>query len=116
PLARVKQAIADRAALQVAENFQTTQSWEGVQKAQPAGWQRHRDGYMQTGALALFSPTLKFKDYRMEFFGQIESKSIGWTVRSSDTSNYHAMKLSVVEAGTRPFVALVQYNVVDGKA
>ena len=71
---------------------------------------------MNTGALALFRPTLKFTDYRMEFFGQIEAKSIGWTVRSTDTKNYHAMKLTVVEAGLRPFVALVHYNVVDGKS
>ena len=68
------------------------------------------------GALALFRPTLKFNDYRMEFFGQIESKSIGWTVRATDAKNYHAMKLTVIEAGLRPFVALVQYNVVNGKS
>ena len=71
---------------------------------------------MNTGALALFRPTLKFNDYRMEFFGQIETKSIGWTVRATDAKNYHAMKLTVVEAGIRPFVALVHYNVVDGKS
>ena len=71
-----------------------------------------RDGYMNTGALALFRPTVKFTDYRMEFFGQIETKSIGWTVRAKDAKNYHAMKLTVVEAGIRPFVALVHYNVV----
>ena len=90
-------------------------NWDAAEKARPAGWSRNHDGYMNTGALALFRPTLKFTDYRMEFFGQIETKSIGWTVRSTDTKNYHAMKLTVVEAGIRPFVALVHYNVVDGK-
>ena len=59
---------------------------------------------------------MKFTDYRMEFFGQIETKSIGWTVRATDAMNYHAMKLTVVEAGIRPFVALVHYNVVGGKS
>jgi hypothetical protein len=71
---------------------------------------------MNTGALALFRPTLKFTDYRLEFFGQIESKSIGWTVRAADARNYHAMKLTVAEAGIRPFVALVHYDVVNGKS
>ncbi|MEO8371076.1 MAG: hypothetical protein ABI806_17970 [Candidatus Solibacter sp.] len=112
----MKDAIAERASLKVAENFKSIDAWEGSEKARPANWRRHADGYMNSGSLALFSPTLKFKDYRMEFFGQIEQKSIGWTVRSKDASNYHAMKLSVIEAGTRPFVALVQYNVVDGVA
>ena len=115
-VAWVRQAIAERASVKVAENFSSMDSWVGSEKSKAAGWRRHPDGYMNTGALALFSPTLKFKNYRMEFFGQIEQKSLGWTVRASDTSNYHAMKLSVIEAGTRPFVALVQYNVVGGKA
>ena len=116
PVARVRQAIADRAALRIGESFRDMDNWDAAEKARPADWSRNKDGYMNTGALALFRPTLKFTDYRMEFFGQIEAKSIGWTVHSTDTNNYHAMKLTVVEAGIRPFVALVQYNVVDGKS
>jgi hypothetical protein len=115
-MARVRQVIANRAALKVDENFHGMENWDTEGKANTTGWSRHPDGYMNTGALALFRPTLKFNDYRMEFFGQIESKSIGWTVRSTDPKNYHAMKLTVVEAGLRPFVALVHYNVVNGKS
>jgi hypothetical protein len=37
-------------------------------------------------------------------------------VHAADARNYHAMKLTVVEAGIRPFVALVHYNVVNGKS
>jgi len=55
---------------------------------------------MNTGALALFRPTLKFTDYRMEFYGQIETRSIGWAVRAADNRNYHAMKLTVAERGS----------------
>ena len=116
PVAWVRQTIADRASLKLAENFRGLENWEGDAKARPVGWLKHPDGYVKAGALALFRPSLKFKDYHMEFFGQIEAKSIGWTVRATDTMNYHAMKLSVVEAGMRPFVALVHYNVVDGKS
>ncbi len=115
-LARIRQAVADRATLRIAENFHGMENWLGAAKTKPAGWSRHPDGYMSTGALALFRPTVKFTDYRMEFFGQIETKSIGWTVRAKDAMNYHAMKLTVVEAGMRPFVALVHYNVVEGKS
>jgi hypothetical protein len=115
-LARVRQAVANRATLRIAENFRGMENWDGAAKTKPAGWSRHPDGYMNTGALALFRPTVKFTDYRMEFFGQIETKSIGWTVRAKDAMNYHAMKLTVVEAGIRPFVALVHYNVVAGKS
>jgi hypothetical protein len=116
PVAWVRQAIANRAAIKIAENFRGMENWDRGTKGDAAGWSRHPDGYMNTGALALFRPTLKFTDYRMEFFGQIERKSIGWTVHAADARNYHAMKLTVVEAGIRPFVALVHYNVVNGKS
>jgi hypothetical protein len=116
PVAWVRRTIANRAALKISDDFRGMENWDGAEKVRPAGWTRHPDGYVNTGALALFHPSLRFTDYRMEFFGQIETKSIGWTVRAADTMNYHAMKLTVVEAGMRPFVALVQYNVVGGKA
>ena len=51
----------------------------------------------------------------MEFFGQIENKSMGWAVRAHDTQNYYAMKLTVIEPGLRPVIAMVHYPVVGGK-
>jgi len=116
PVARLRNSIAQRATIRIAENFRGTENWESARKTRPEGWTHHQDGYMNTGALAFFRPTLKFVDYRLEFFGQIEAKSIGWTVRSADAKNYHAIKLNIVEAGVRPFVALMHYNVVDGRA
>jgi len=114
---RVREAIAQRAAVQVTDNLREgMEGWGAAARSYPAGWSRHPDGYVQTGALALFSPTRDFTDYRLEFFGQIEKKSIGWTVRAKDEKNYHAMKFSVIEAGLRPIIAMVHYNVVDGKA
>jgi hypothetical protein len=115
-IAWVRRTLANRASLNLAEDFHGMENWAGATKAHPAGWSRHPDGYVNTGALALFRPSLQFTDCHMEFFGQIETKSIGWTVRATDALNYHAMKLTVVEAGLRPFVALVQYNVVGGKS
>ena len=116
PVAWIRRTIAHRAALKIGDGFRGMENWDGEAQARPAGWTRHPDGYVNTGALALFHPSLKFTDVRLEFFGQIETKSIGWTVHASNTMNYHAMKLTVVEAGLRPFVALVHYNVVDGKS
>jgi hypothetical protein len=117
PLAWVRKGLANRATLQVADDFQRgMQSWSTSAKGSPTGWERHKDGYMRTGLLALFTPTKTFTDYRLEFFSQIESKSMGWAVRARDQNNYHAMKFSVLEAGLRPIIAIVHYNVIDGKA
>jgi hypothetical protein len=115
-LARVKQKIAERAAVEVADTFRGgMQAWGGTATTMAAGWSKHPDGYMRTGELALFSPSKDFKDYRLEFYGQIESKSMGWAVRARDKQNYQAMKFTVVEPGLRPIIAMVHYPVVGGK-
>jgi hypothetical protein len=115
-IAGVRESIARRASVQITDNLREgMEAWGAAAKAYPAGWSHNAEGYVRPGALALFSPTKTFTDYRMEFFGQIDSKGIGWTVRSKDENNYHAMKFSVIEAGLRPVIAMVHYNVRDGK-
>jgi hypothetical protein len=117
PIAWVRQALAKHAAVEVTDHFREgMQGWTASGEAIPAGWSRHKDGYTIPGALALFRPSLNFKDYRFEFFGQIENKGMSWSVRSKDAQNYHAMKVAVVETGLRPFVALIHWDVIDGKA
>lgn len=116
PLAKLKKAIAERAASTVTDGFHGgMEAWGAKPKAWAAGWSRHPEGYVQPGQLALFHPSLAYKDYRLEFFGQIDNKSMGWTVRSKDPKNYYAMKFTVVEPGLRPIIAMVHYPVVDGK-
>jgi hypothetical protein len=117
PVAWVRQTIANRAAYQAADNFHGgMQAWGSAPKSYAAGWVRNRDGYVHPGALAIFNPSRNFKDYRFEFFGQVEQKSMGWVVRAKDTNNYYAMKFKVLEAGLRPVMAVVHYSVVEGKA
>jgi hypothetical protein len=116
PLARVKKAIAERASVEVADTFRGgMQAWGGTGNTPVAGWSKHPDGYMRTGELALFRPSQNFTDYRLEFYGQIENKSMGWVVRAQDKQNYQAMKFTVVEPGLRPVIAMVHYPVVGGK-
>jgi hypothetical protein len=115
-MANVRSAIANRAAYSVTDTLQTDmQSWGSPAKSWAPGWSRNPDGYVHTGELALFHPSLGYKDYRLEFFGQIESKSMGWVVRAHDDQNYYAMKFTVIEAGLRPVIAMAHYSVVDGK-
>jgi hypothetical protein len=117
PVNWLRRNIASRASVQVGDDFtHGMQGWGTEAKGYAAGWSRNAGGYVQTGALALFRPTLKFADYRMEFFSQIESKSVAWAVRARDSKNYHAMKFTVLEAGLRPVIAMVHYNVIDGHA
>jgi hypothetical protein len=113
----VRQTIANRASVQVAEDFQSgMQKWGAAPGTMPANWRRSSDGYVQTGALALFAPTSKYTDYKLEFFAQIENRSLGWVIRAKDEKNYHAMKFTTIENGLRPIIAMVHYSVIDGVA
>jgi hypothetical protein len=115
-LGKLRAAISDRAAATVTDSFKNgMEAWGTASKQWAPGWSRNPDGFVRTGQLALFRPTLNFKDYHMEFFGQIESRSIGWAVRAHDSQNYYAMKLAVIEPGLRPMIAMVHYPVVSGK-
>ncbi len=116
PIARIRSAISDRAAASITDSFRNgMEAWGTASKQFAPGWSRNPDGYVQPGALALFHPSLNYKDYHLAFFGQIDSRSMGWAVRAHDPQNYYAMKLKVLEAGLRPVIAMVHYPVVGGK-
>jgi hypothetical protein len=116
PLGWLRGAISRRAAVDLTDTFHTgMESWGATSKSWAPGWSRHPDGYVRTGELALYRPSAVYSDYRLEFFAQIESKSMGWVVRARDPQNYYAMKFTVVEPGLRPIIAMVHYAVVGGK-
>ena len=116
PLEWVRSAISKRAAVELTDTFHSgMESWNAAPKSWAPGWSRHPDGYVHTGQLALYRPSAAYSNYRLEFFAQIESKSMGWVVRARDLQNYYAMKFMVVEPGLRPIIAMVHYPVVSGK-
>lgn len=108
-------AAMQRATTHLAENFETGMAaWGRKSNDWSPGWSRSRDGYVRPGQLALFQPTLRYTDYRVDFFGQIESKSMSWVVRGKDARNYYAMELKLTRAGLRPVLSMVHYPVIDG--
>jgi hypothetical protein len=116
PLARVRNAIARRATVELTDTFHAgMESWGAAPQTWAPGWSRHPDGYVHPGPLALYHPSQIYSDYRLDFFAQIESQSMGWAVRAHDQQNYYAMKFTVVEPGLRPIIAMVHYPVVGGK-
>ena len=79
------------------------QNWGGDTNGSHAGRQ-----------ITIYRPSLKLSDYRIEFQGEIDSKSIGWVFRAMDPYNYYAMKLAIVTPGLSPKIALIKYAVVQG--
>jgi hypothetical protein len=65
--------------------------------------------------ITIYRPSLKLSDYRIEFQGQIETKSLGWVFRAADPNNYYAMKLAIVTPGASRGLALIKYVVRNGR-
>jgi hypothetical protein len=100
--------------LELAEQFRSNLAhWEGDENWAKT-WAVRSDSLV-TGQLALYGPSRNMSNYRMEFSGLIEKKSLGWVFRASDPKNYYAMKFTVAQAGPRPRLSVVRYSVIDGK-
>ncbi len=65
--------------------------------------------------ITIYRPSLKLSDYRIEFQGQIDTKSLGWVFRAADPNNYYAIKLAIVSPGATPRMALIKYVVRSGR-
>jgi len=65
--------------------------------------------------ITIYRPSLTMADYRIEFQGMIETKSLGWVFRAADAQNYYAMKLTEVSGGATPKIELFKYLVANGR-
>jgi hypothetical protein len=79
------------------------------------GWGGDPSGVHAGRQITIYRPSLKLSDYRLEFQGSIDTKSVGWVFRASDPENYYAMKLMTVSSGLSPKVALFKYLVANGR-
>jgi hypothetical protein len=112
----VKQNILERAAVALTDDFRAgLADWEGEGDWARA-WSYDQSGFVRTGPMALYTPSLQLTNYTMEFLGQIEKRSLGWVVRAADSRNYYAVKLTVADPGPVPEVIIQRYAVIDGKA
>jgi hypothetical protein len=107
--------VAQRAAVRHFDDFRTgLGAWQGVE-----GWSRTWSYSVSTllepGLPAVYVPTLKMRDYSMEFLGQIERRSLSWAVRAQDPSNFYALRIVVTRGGAAPTGVLQRYPVVAGR-
>jgi hypothetical protein len=79
-----------------------------------ADWSGPGQGALAGRRISIYLPSLPLSDYRIEFQGQIESKSLGWVFRAANPHNYYALKLETIKPGLNPTVALVRSVVLNG--
>ena len=112
----IKQNIQRRAAVELSDDFrQGLGDWSGVGDWS-RGWTYDPAGFIRPRQLALYTPSLSLEDYRFEFLGAIERKSLSWVFRAADVKNYYAARLEVTRGGPLPIVELVRYAVINGRA
>ena len=115
-LATVRQAVYDRAAVALDEDFRSgLDDWVSRGDA-TTEWSFDATGFVRPGPLALYRPSMGLTDYHMLFMGMIDQKALSWVVRAADFNNYYVMKLTVLKPGPQTTVGLTRYAVIDGKA
>ncbi|MCC6719608.1 MAG: hypothetical protein IT555_17130, partial [Acetobacteraceae bacterium] len=111
----VKASIMRRAAISFTDDFRTgLADWQGGDNWSTQ-WSYDAAGFLNTGPLALYSPSMSLSIYRVEVLGQIERKSLGWVFRAKDLKNYYVTKITLVRGGPLPTAMIERYVVLDGK-
>jgi len=113
---RIEEGIGQRAAVELSEDFQGgMETWEGTGNW-PRTWQISKAGYVRPGRLALYQPSMRMREYQVEFLMQVEKKAVSWAYRAADPENYYASKITIVKPGPLPVLSLIRYPVIGGRA
>jgi hypothetical protein len=103
--------MKERAAFFIVDDFSNgLDKWDGANSlhVDPAGWAT------VTRGLSILSSTTDLQDYRLDFETRVQSGAMGWTVRTTDGSNYYRFKLNMEGSADSPRFSLVRQAVVDG--
>ncbi len=77
-----------------------------------AEWASDKSGSARGRQLSLYRPSTAMSDYRLEFLGSIQRRSLGCVFRAVDSNNYYAFKLIAGRLGTP--LSISHFAVIDG--
>ena len=73
-------------------------------------WASDSMGSSRGRQLSLYRPSMRMSDYRLDFAGHIEKKSLGWVFRAVNSKNYYAGKLEAFSPG----LGVTHFAVIEG--
>src|SRR5260370_36308581 len=76
-------------------------------------WASDAAGSARGRQLSLYRPSISMSDYRLDFLGRIDRRSLGWVFRATDSSNYYAAKLEAPRAGAGT-LTITRFTVIHG--
>jgi hypothetical protein len=90
---------------------------DGTSTASAGTWSR-RTAYISGSAapreILVYSGSEDLKNYRVEFSWVPEPRGVGWIFRATDSANYYAAKLRLVQAGAIPTLSAEHFAVIKG--
>jgi hypothetical protein len=111
---RAQQAVLNRAAVALDEDFRTGLSdWTNSGGSRPS-WTTDPSGFVRPAALALYRPSAGMVDYQVQFIGTIDKKGLSWVARAADFNNYYTIRLAVLRPGPLPAIGVTRYAVIHG--
>jgi len=112
----LRDAVRARASVALDEDFGDDLSRWAASSGRLQNWVRDEAGFAHPGQLAIYIKAIPLADYRMEFLGQIDQKGLGFVYRAMDFENYFAARITILQTGPIPEVALERYAVINGQA
>ena len=76
-------------------------------------WASDSAGSARGRQISLYRPSIPMSDYRLEFVGRIDRRSLGWVFRAADSSNYYAAKLEAAQPRASS-LTITRFAVVRG--
>lgn len=73
-------------------------------------WASDSTGSARGRQISLYRPSMAMSDYRLEFSGRIDRKSLGWIFRAVNSKNYYVGKLESFS----PRLAITHFAVIRG--
>jgi hypothetical protein len=64
--------------------------------------------------ILVYSGSDDVKNYRIEFAWSPDARGVGWIFRATNSANYYAAKLRLIQAGATPSLAAEHFAVVKG--
>jgi hypothetical protein len=76
-------------------------------------WASDSAGSARGRQISLYRPSVSMSDYRLEFLGRIEHRSLGWVFRAADSKNYYVAKLEAAQPAAR-VLTITHFAVIRG--
>jgi hypothetical protein len=83
----------------------------------PGTWSRRMAyvvGGKQPREILIYSGSEDVKNYRIEFSWVPDSRGVGWIFRGTDSANYYAANIRLIQPGARPSLSAEHFTVVKG--